>query len=257
MDQTSKIVVPEAVAGIQVNFCKTPGCPNFGEPFPVIKRPRGRPPKGSEPPKQPYSPLSNPAYLKCAYCKISFPLKSNQGINEELARLNSYTPPETDICPNADCNNHKNKIRVIAGKRYYTSHGPLGKSHRYKCKGCERVFTVSHPTVRTDRQALSFINKDFFKLLTGKMAMRRICGHFEISTRVFYDKIDFLYDRCLRFAADRERKLLNGMTIKRLYLSVAGASFYMSKSGPPSELIAAIRACCADQICEIPAAQSH
>jgi DNA polymerase III epsilon subunit-like protein len=220
MEKATKIAVPEAAAGIQVNFCKTPGCPNFGEPFLVVKRPRGRPPKGSEAPNQPYIPLGNPAYLKCRYCKISFPLKSNQGIHEELTRLNSYMPPDADICTNPECTNHKEKIRVTAGKGHYTSHGPLGKSHRYKCQACGRVFTVSHPSIRTDRQKLSYINKDFFKLLTGKMPMRRICGHFDISTRVFYDKIDFLYDRCLAFAANRERKLLHGMRIDRLYLSV-------------------------------------
>jgi hypothetical protein len=91
MGQSNNIADPEAVAGIQVNFCKTPGCPDFGEPLPIIKRPRGRPPKSSEIPNQPYSSIGD-SYLKCAYCKISFPLKSNQNnlMHAERVELVSF-----------------------------------------------------------------------------------------------------------------------------------------------------------------------
>jgi hypothetical protein len=91
MGQSNKIADPEAVAGIQVNFCKTPGCPDFGEPLPIIKRPRGRPPKSSGIPNQPYSPIGD-SYLKCAYCKIRFPLKSNQNnlMHAERVELVSF-----------------------------------------------------------------------------------------------------------------------------------------------------------------------
>jgi len=133
MGQSNKIAVPETVAGIQVNFCKTLGCPNFGEPIQIIKRPRGRPTKSSELQNQRYIPIGD-SYLKCKYCKISFPLKSNQGIHEELTRLNSYRPilPETGICPNPECSNHREKIHVKAGVDYYTSHGPLSNGRSQK-----------------------------------------------------------------------------------------------------------------------------
>ncbi len=33
--------IPLEVAGMQVNFCKNPGCPNFGVPVSAEKQPRG------------------------------------------------------------------------------------------------------------------------------------------------------------------------------------------------------------------------
>ena len=40
---------PKPFKGIQVNFCKTPNCPNFGVPSIIKKRPVGRPAKNSPP----------------------------------------------------------------------------------------------------------------------------------------------------------------------------------------------------------------
>lgn len=50
--------------------------------------------------------------------------------------------------------------------------------------------------------------------------MRRICEVADIGPESLYGKIDFLYRQSLAFAADREKKLLNGMAISRLYIGV-------------------------------------
>ncbi len=46
MEDKSRI--PEAVEGIQVNFCKNPRCENFGIPASVVKQPKGPGPKDLE-----------------------------------------------------------------------------------------------------------------------------------------------------------------------------------------------------------------
>ncbi len=50
--------------------------------------------------------------------------------------------------------------------------------------------------------------------------MRRICEVADIGPESLYGKIDFFYRQCLAFAADREKRLLNGMPMSRLYIGV-------------------------------------
>jgi hypothetical protein len=61
-------------------------------------------------------------------------------------------------------------------------------------------------------------NKTIFALLMNKSPFRRISEVADIGPTGLYGKIDFLYDQCLAFAAARERRLLAGMALSRLYL---------------------------------------
>lgn len=54
----------------------------------------------------------------------------------------------------------------------------------------------------------------------NKSPFRRICEVADIGPEGLYGKIDFLYRQSLAFAADREKRLLNGMAIPRLYIGV-------------------------------------
>jgi hypothetical protein len=54
----------------------------------------------------------------------------------------------------------------------------------------------------------------------NKSPFRRICEVADIGPESVYGKIDFLYHQSLAFAADREKRLLNGMAIPRLYIGV-------------------------------------
>ncbi len=54
----------------------------------------------------------------------------------------------------------------------------------------------------------------------NKSPFRRICEVADIGPESVYGKINFIYGQCLAFAADREKRLLNGMEIPRLYLGV-------------------------------------
>jgi len=54
----------------------------------------------------------------------------------------------------------------------------------------------------------------------NKSPFRRICEVADIDPKTLYGKIIFIYGQCLAFAADREKRLLNGMAIPRLYLGV-------------------------------------
>ena len=58
-----------------------------------------------------------------------------------------------------------------------------------------------------------------FALLMNKSPFRRICEVADIDPKTLYGKIDFLHRQCRAFAAGRERRMLEDMSLRRLYLA--------------------------------------
>jgi hypothetical protein len=209
--------IPVAVNGLQVNFCKNPTCLNFGVPASTEKQPRGL---SSQNARRDYYIVSNhtPTRIKlvCQICGESLPLKSNQGIHEELYRLSNYLdgPPEP-TCPDNACPNHS--IGVSANLAYQSYGTTSAGAKRYRCCACRKTFSVNRTP--TTRQRLVDRNANIFNLLVNKVPFRRICEVAQTSMDTLYRKIDFIHRQCLVFAAGHER-VLPEMNLPRLYLSV-------------------------------------
>ncbi len=211
--------VPLEVDGIQVNFCKNPSCANYGVTASTQKQPRGpgaasrnrdqyRLSKGSK---------SMVTQLVCLSCSEIFPVKSNLAIVEELNRISEYLEPRIEAsCPDEACINRS--IGISAGKAAYQSFGKTKSgSQRYRCKMCGKSFSVGKSTTGHKQPHK---NKLIFKLLMNKSPLKRICEVADVRMETIYGKIDFLHRQCIAFAADRERRLLEGKSIRRLYVSV-------------------------------------
>lgn len=200
-----ELLVPEAVDGVQVNFCKNPLCPNFGIPAEGIRRPgaRRRPSAIPTPPPR-YKPSgSETPFIQCQSCGECPPIKSNIGIKEEFDRLAAYLriqlPP---CCPNDECENHKVPVSTCDYRRFGQT--AIG-SPRWQCKRCGTTF--SRPMKSTHRQQKSHKNADIFRDLVNKVPLKRIAKTNRISMKALYDKIDFIYEQCVAFVAHRERGL--------------------------------------------------
>ena len=217
---SAKSRVPPAVDGIQVNFCKNPVCGNYGvSPKPSSTRGGSR--KLPAPPPEPgdYTVVAYgkglPA-LQCKLCGEFPPIKSNLGVAEEVARMSSYLYPRDEpSCRNPACLNHG--VGVSAGKPYYYAFGltDIG-SQRYQCRRCGKTFSVGQST---RRQRLPSKNRDVFMDLMNKAPFNRICEKQGINIGTVYRKLDFIHQQCLAFVAERERRLMEGMPIPRLYLA--------------------------------------
>lgn len=203
--------IPSAVDGIQVNFCKNPICANFGMPA-VESRSLGRDPRYTLTAAGRKYPL-----LHCQACGEHPPIKSNAGIAEELKRVSAYLgPPPVPSCPTATCPNHG--VGVDTGAAAYIAFGKTRSgSRRYRCRACGKTFSVGKATLR---QKQPHKNRQIFTLLMNKMPLKRICEVAEVGMPTVYAKIDFLYAQCLAFAGARERRLREGMAIRRLYVGV-------------------------------------
>lgn len=204
--------IPPEHGGIQVNFCKNPHCENYGTP--------GAQTTGRGAQRDRYTVVSagrQYPVLKCHACGEYPPLKSNKGIAEELARLSAYLGVPSEVsCPDADCTNHG--VGVSTGSPHYRGYGTTRSgSKRYRCNSCTKTFSVGSSTVG---QKQPHKNRLIFQLLMNKSPFRRICEIANIAPGTLYPKIDFLHRQCLAFVGNRERRLLQGFSIPRLYLGV-------------------------------------
>ena len=209
--------IPPSCNGVQVNHCKEPTCPNFGVAADPDPPSRGR---YADPARQDVYKVGrkkgNPKLI-CKECGSEIVMKSNVGIYEEYERSSAYLAPQVVCCPDPKCKNHKKPLGSAKG--LYKSKGltPSKVAKRYECCKCGKTFSVRFVAIAQQRR--SNINLMFMRCLCNKSPLKGLSAIFDLGSKSVYDKIDFIYERCMEFAASRERKLLEGMKLPKLYLS--------------------------------------
>lgn len=204
--------IPVEVNGIQYNFCKNPKCFQFGLPASQDKFHgnntyilTGLGQGGT-----------NVPLLRCNGCGEHLPMKSNQGIGEELARLSSYLAIANQVssCPDTGCSSHS---VAVGTKKAYRGFGTSSSgSKRYQCVACNKTFSIGKPT---KGQHDTHHNIEIFKLLMNKVPLSRIINILQISWEVLYNRIDHIHRQCLAFASNRENNLKD-LHLERLYIAV-------------------------------------
>ena len=203
--------VPKSFSGLQANGCKNPSCPNFCQDPHSFDPEEHTLRKGSNPFYKISGAGKNSPHLQCRACVQITPIKSNEGIVEEEVRLSSYLKTPEFSCPNSDCDNHL--ISVKQDPKRYKKHGQTSGNDRYQCKSCGKTFSTGNKRRKHRR---SEINKSFFTLLVNKTVMRRACEILDISSKTYFDKLDWLYGQTIGFLRDRESRLLDGVGINRV-----------------------------------------
>lgn len=214
METQEKIRVPVGVGNINYNHCKNPSCKQFGIPASQEKKygnntyniSGGNRGNGS----------SNIPLLRCNSCGEHFPIKSNNGIVEEIKRISNYleVAKQEVCCPKEDCTNHNIPVGT---KKAYRSYGTTGAgAKRYRCNICLTTFSIAKDT---QWQHDTHHNIEIFKLLVNKVPLNRIIEITGVSWAVLYNRIDHIHKQCMAFASNRESKLMD-MSFDRLYLSV-------------------------------------
>lgn len=166
-------------------------------------------------------------------------MMSNRALAEQVARLrkrfNKPTPPPP-TCPNKDCENHKRKIPVSEGKKYYVRDGKTGKeqsswlrnkygkrgtrSQRYICKACKEKFTVRTADPMWHKKQPEKCER-VFSSIKNHQGVRDTMDDKHVSPSMYYKILDFIYEQCVAFTAAHERKLSDPKYGRRkLYLSV-------------------------------------
>ncbi|NPT62058.1 IS1 family transposase [Paraburkholderia elongata] len=212
--------IPEEVAGIQVNHCKSPQCPNFGHPALPI-RPYRR--KGT--PASPGDYTMNAAMgglpqIKCAFCGEKSPLRSNLAISEEYNRLSSHLvkPAIEGSCKNENCSMFGIPVSK-AGGRYVSFGKTSAGTPRYRCQSCKKTFIGKQKAII--RQRRSEKNRDVFTLITNRVPISRIVEATTLSVKAVYDKLEFIHKQCRLFVGSRESQMLEpAFVLPKMYVSV-------------------------------------
>ncbi len=188
--------LPKDAQGLQLNFCKTLACDNFGlsdaERY-VLQHVN---------PKRPA--------MVCRECGAFPPLLNNQSVLDELKRLKHLQADGVPACKTEDCEN--NGLSVYDHKHLYHSFGYSGKKQRYRCKACQSTF-VDHWSESNNKIQ---IQESILGLLFTGYAVREICRRLSINPKTFYDHIQQIAKRCRRKLAiidERWYKHANSYTL--------------------------------------------
>jgi len=183
-DSGGDLRLPSAHGDLQVNACRTPGCPNFGiEALSQVDQ--GRPRKDGTSRRDGYRANGDDGNtadqkLFCKACRKSAPIKSNRGIAEELRRISSYLDPTPEPgCPNERCENAC--VGAFTGRESYVRKAKLKTSDRLICKKCRTEFSV--PTKSFHGQRKPHLNRSVFVEIVTKKSVRGIGKVTELSPR--------------------------------------------------------------------------
>lgn len=203
---------------LQVNFCKNPLCANFGVPATGTKFARLKP-TAAEPGTQ-YklgsTSQGNVPSLTCLMCSETFPVKSNVGITEEIARMTRHFNKVSTCCPTVEC---ANASTPVPNKNAYYSFGKTDAgSVRYQCKACKKTFSKSARATLRQREPRK--NAPILQSLMNKAPLSRLIEVHDISFQTLYDKLDFFYKQVQEFNAEREPEIRNLVRDRKVYLAL-------------------------------------
>ncbi|WP_087023045.1 hypothetical protein [Thaumasiovibrio subtropicus] len=166
--------LPSPADGVQLNFCKTLACRNFGledEQHYVLQQ----------------SNPSRPAMV-CRECGAFPPLLSNQEVINEARR--QIVKQQLVCCTNPDC--HNNMRPAVLHRDQYHHFGYSGNKQRFRCKACKTTFV--DPFSQSNPHAelhLNLLNK-----LYAQEPVRDICRDLALNPKSFYHHLQLIAARC-------------------------------------------------------------
>ncbi|WP_367990341.1 lactate dehydrogenase [Vibrio sp. NTOU-M3] len=181
--------LPLEAEGLQLNFCKTLACDNFGlsEAHRYVVQHAN--------PKRPA--------MVCRECGAFPPLLNNQEVLNELHRLRHLHSDGLPACRNEDCDNFG--LSVHTHKHLYHAFGYSGDRQRYRCKQCQSTFVDKWSGAN---KKLNF-QENLLGLLFMSYSVREICRKLEINPKTFYDHLDHIASRCRRKLAMIDARWVN------------------------------------------------
>ncbi|MDD1794070.1 lactate dehydrogenase [Enterovibrio makurazakiensis] len=180
--------LPLAADGLQLNFCKTLACRNFGlsdEKHYLLQ--------DTDP--------SRPG-LVCRECGAFPPLLNNHAVRKEFSRLKKQDSGNLAACSTDTCIAYGKP--VLTHRELYHAFGYSGERQRYRCKHCQSTFvdrwSNANPKLDLQQKLLGL-------LFTG-YPVREICRRLQMNPKTFYDHLDQIAARCRNKLASVDARYL-------------------------------------------------
>lgn len=150
----------------------------------------------------------NQLSITCQKCKRLTRLWNNKSVQEEYLGISGYYEElkATASCKNSDCSNYGIGVLKEPGK-YIKNGQNKYEGQRYKCKLCNKSCTVKKTKPPYSRQKYSYKNIDIFMNLVNKVPLNRILELNNINPKVLYDRIDYFYAQCRKFARAKNKQI--------------------------------------------------
>ncbi len=181
--------LPLAADGLQLNFCKTLACDNFGlsDAQRYIVQ---------------YVNPKRPAMV-CRECGAFPPLLNNHDVAAELSRLRQLHSDGLPACRNPQCDAFG--LSVATHKHRYHAFGYSGDRQRYRCKSCQLTFVDRWSGLNSKLEC----QQALLSLLFMGYPVREICRRLAINPKTFYDHIEQIASRCRRKLATFDARWVN------------------------------------------------
>ncbi|WP_247600270.1 hypothetical protein [Priestia flexa] len=115
-------------------------------------------------------------------------------------------------------------------KAFYKRGKSTGKSQKWQCKSCRKITNVLPERERsiTYNQKRSDILLLFTKLLLHKTPISRTCDILSIGRGTYYDKLEFVYRRCLEFLERRETRPLESKAFSEIWINTDKVIYHLN-----------------------------
>lgn len=149
---------------------------------------------------------------------------SNWSVAEEIKRLitiNSVTPIEPEYVFHKEECSCKDITPFDTPKGFYNRGKSSSNSPKYQCKECKKITNVrprqnESYNYHQKRNDLLF---DFTKDILGRSPVKRTCEKLGIAAGTYYNKLEWVYRKCLEFLERHETEKLNTFEFDELYLN--------------------------------------
>ncbi len=156
--------------GVQVNYCVSTECENFGKSDPSL-----------------YEEVKNNLQLSIYFCPKcgSYPqIINNKAVYQAVEYQKRYHSTALVSCPNQHCTSHKLAVHTHADK--YRAFGKTATlKQRFQCRTCSTVFTDPFSGINTNLEQQHAL----FYGMKYKQGVRRLCETEGITPKMFYSLI--------------------------------------------------------------------
>ncbi|MCM3708853.1 MULTISPECIES: insertion element protein [Cytobacillus] len=103
-------------------------------------------------------------------------------------------------------------------------------TQRWQCKTCKKKTTLTPNRKQsiTYNQKRSDVLHLFTKLLLSRTPITRTCEILEIGRGTYYDKLEFIYRRCLEFLERHETKPLQNKQFKEMWINTDKMTYFLN-----------------------------
>lgn len=149
---------------------------------------------------------------------------SNWSVGEEIKRLitiNSVTPVEKDYVFHRDgCSN--NVTNPFQNKEVFYKRGKsTSNSTKYQCKECKKITNIlpSKEESFSYHQSRNEVLIPLIKDLLSRTPVKRTCEKLDIASGTYYNKLEWIYRKCLEFLERRETEQLSNKNFDEIWLN--------------------------------------